>query len=245
MQNIRFTIAAGETKRFEAAGRYLEIIDASGPVDIALSDAAGGIADIARGILSGTYMGTPYAGFDITSATAQTVELFISATEGGTKRQPGVVSVVDGERVKVLQGFAFSAVVTVASGGAGVPIAQIWNGGASTRNVFVQAVTIGSSANDTWNLSTITNVLNTAGANPGNSHDASGGTSSAGPRLDNTGQSLLSQRVYRVGYVQASQDRVITLPRPILLRPNTGLIVALGATTSALRASFEFEEWPI
>lgn len=95
MQNLRFAIAAGETKIFEIAGRYLEIIESAGPLTIELFDANGGQSDEARDVLSGTYMTEPYARTSIYSATAQTVELFMSARGGGTRRQPGVVSVTN------------------------------------------------------------------------------------------------------------------------------------------------------
>lgn len=95
MENLRFNIAAGETKTFERGGRYLEIIDATGPVSIILSDQNGGRADSAKDVLSGTYMATAFAKFEVFSATAQIVELFLSDTSGGTKRQPGSVRVID------------------------------------------------------------------------------------------------------------------------------------------------------
>lgn len=95
MQNLRFTIAAGETKVFEIAGRYLEIIDATGPIDIGLYDRNGSQADDGKGLLSGTYMETAYSKFELTSASAQTIELFLTDTRGGTRRQPGNVRVID------------------------------------------------------------------------------------------------------------------------------------------------------
>lgn len=95
MENLRFAIAAGETKVFQKAGRYLEIIDAIGAVDIGLYDSNGSQADDGRGLLSGTYMETQFSAFEITSATAQTVELFLTDTRGGTRRQPGSVRVID------------------------------------------------------------------------------------------------------------------------------------------------------
>ncbi len=244
MRNLRFTIAAGETKRFEINGRYLEIIDAQGPVNIALSDQAGGTADTATAILSGTYMGTPYSGFTVYSATAQTVELFLSNTTGGTKRQPGVVQVVDGERNKVLSGVCFSGVAQIA-GAAGGPRIQLWNG-STTRDVYLNAIRLGSSAADSWGLLTCTNVLNVAAPNAPENHDPSVGTSpETALRTDNAAQVLTGSRTYKIGYVAANADLVVVLPKPIRLRPGTGAVIYLVGTAGTLRATFEFEEWPI
>jgi len=95
MQNLRFSIAAGETKVFVIAGRYLEIIEATGPVTLGLYDENGSQTDDAKDVLSGTYMEGAFSQFEIFSASAQTVELFLTATRGGTRRQPGNVRVID------------------------------------------------------------------------------------------------------------------------------------------------------
>lgn len=244
MQNFRFTIAALETKRFELAGRYLEIIESQGPVTINLSDKDGGRGDAAANVRSGTFMASPFTGIEVFSATAQTVELFITETSGGTRRQPGTVNVVDGERDKVQQGVCFSGVADV-PGAAGSGRVQVWNPAGSGRLVFVTAVTLGSSVADSWGLWTTTSQLGTAAPNAPQNHDSSG----AGPvaallRTDNTGVALAGVKTYRAGYVQASADRVVVLPRPLLLRPGVGAVAYLNNVAASLRASFEFEEWP-
>lgn len=95
MELITFTFAAGETKRFERAGRYIEVIDALAPVSLFLSDRSGARVGYAVDALSGMYLGGAFAALDIYSATAQTVELLITDGDGGSRRQPGNVAIID------------------------------------------------------------------------------------------------------------------------------------------------------
>ena len=240
MQNLRFAIAAGETKHFEIAGRYLEIIDATGPVSIELFDANGGQSDDARDVLSGTYLTEPYSRFSVYSATAQTLELFLSARGGGTRRQPGVVQVIDGERAKVIAGNCFRGVGQITGNQASI---ELWNPVGSVKNIFVQAVRAGAASADSWGLQTSDFQLTTPGSTPSN--------------LDRTGQAsvallrhgdataLTNPRGHGAGYIPASQDVVILMPRPILLRPGMGCAIYLNAAANTLRATFEWEEWPV
>jgi hypothetical protein len=95
MEILQFTIAAGETKRFEKSGRYIEILDSTYPIDLYLSDASGGRVDYGRGIYSGTFLAGFFQAFELYSATAQTLQLLLTEGTGGTRRQPGIVRVVD------------------------------------------------------------------------------------------------------------------------------------------------------
>ena len=112
MQNLRFSIAAGETKVFVIAGRYLEIIEATGPVTLGLYDENSSQTDDAKDVLSGTFMEGVFSQFEVYSATAQTVELFLTATRGGTRRQPGNVRVID-DITDAIQTAAFQGVTDV------------------------------------------------------------------------------------------------------------------------------------
>jgi len=92
-----FTIAAGETKRYAKAGRYLEVIEANDRLNIVLTNRDGGAVSNVLGALSGVYVEAEFAEFEVTnpSASAQTVQLMIAASRGGSRRAPGVVSVSD------------------------------------------------------------------------------------------------------------------------------------------------------
>lgn len=95
MQLLKFTIAAGETKRFEIAGRYVEIIESDAPVSLLFFDGGGGQTDDAIGAVSGLYIEGAFKAFTVSSATAQSVNLLITEGRGGSRRQPGNVSIID------------------------------------------------------------------------------------------------------------------------------------------------------
>lgn len=95
MEILKFTIAAGESKRFEKAGRYIEIIDADQALSVFFYDENGGQSDDAQGVVSGLFVEGRYSAFVVSSVQAQTVTLLLSDGRGGSRRQPGNVSVID------------------------------------------------------------------------------------------------------------------------------------------------------
>lgn len=107
MELLPFTLAAGETKRFERAGRYLEIIDAPYAVTIKLTGDQGQQGASMRDALAGFYVEGTFAGFEIYSATAQAVTIMVTDGRGGSRRQPGLVRVVDQGTEKTLAGLQF------------------------------------------------------------------------------------------------------------------------------------------
>lgn len=116
MEILKFSIAAGETKRFERAGRYIEVIEADSALSLFFFDENGGQADDAQGIVSGLYIEEPYKAFTVYSATAQSVTLLMSDGRGGSRRQPGNVSIIDKIDPSVMTGgAAYTAIGTGSS----------------------------------------------------------------------------------------------------------------------------------
>lgn len=97
MELLTFTIAAAERKTFELPARYIEIIEASAALDLFLFSSSGHQVNDARGALSGLFIDERemFARFDVRSATAQTITLLVTDGRGGSRRQPGIVRVVD------------------------------------------------------------------------------------------------------------------------------------------------------
>lgn len=104
-----FFIGAGETKVFHKSGRYLEVIAANSLLDIVMLGDAGEVMDEMRGALSGFYAEGQFRQFQLTNPTTsvQTVTLMITDGRGGSRRQPGVVTVIDQgiERVQARKAF--------------------------------------------------------------------------------------------------------------------------------------------
>lgn len=115
---LTLPMAAGETKRLERAGRYIEVIDAAAAFDLYLSDANGGRTEYVKGALSGLYLQGAFGAIELYSPTAQTVLLLVTDGTGGTRRQPGVVRVVDQGAEKTLAARQFfGGVISQATAG--------------------------------------------------------------------------------------------------------------------------------
>lgn len=135
-------MAAGETKVFVKAGRYFEIVDSSAAVTLAFYDKSGTQCDDATAVLSGFYFSESYAQFDIYSATAQTVEIFISSSAAGSKRQPGNVRVIDQSVDKTGSGNQYMQSV---SQGASAGVVSLVNVAANGKTLAIKRLQFSSS----------------------------------------------------------------------------------------------------
>lgn len=99
MQQISLTLAAAQTKTYDIAGAYFEIIDSTGAINVNFVDRHGSRTKDGEllGVVSGTFLEGPYSRFEITDASgvANTVTVLFGFGRGGTRRQPGNVRVID------------------------------------------------------------------------------------------------------------------------------------------------------
>lgn len=95
MEVLKFSIAAGEVKRFEKAGRYVEVIAADAALSMFFFDGDGGQVDDAQGIVSGMFVEESFRALTVYSAAAQSITLLLSDGRGGSRRQPGEVAIID------------------------------------------------------------------------------------------------------------------------------------------------------
>lgn len=144
MELLTFTIAAGELKRFERSGRYFEIIAADSTINVGFYDANGSQTDDAVNALSGLYLEAPFSAFEISSAAAQTVSVLITDGRGGSRRQPGIVSVVDGGKARTLAGQAFFGRLAISVGAGFLAGSQLINPVGSGRRLVVKKLTMNS-----------------------------------------------------------------------------------------------------
>lgn len=139
-------LAAGELKTFMVQGEYLEILEAQYPLDVFMMDRSGGQISTMRQA-EASFFSRPgqFEVFQVQSANAQRVRLFVGSGDAGTRRTAGVVSVVDGEKARTLAGGMFVGGIALA-GSAGVsPYAQLWNPAASGKNLIVQQLSLSGS----------------------------------------------------------------------------------------------------
>lgn len=86
---------AGESKLFAISGQYFELIDATNPVDVLLSDVNGAQRGVMRSAeASFNLKDTDFATVQLYSATAQTIRFAYGTGEAGTRRAAGAVSIV-------------------------------------------------------------------------------------------------------------------------------------------------------
>lgn len=132
---LTITLAANETKPFQKAGRYLEIIaDGGGTINLTFYGSNGAVASNWLNCQSGTFLEDPWGSFSVTnnSASAQSITLLLmDSGRGGSRRQPGVVSVTNKISSKVQRlelsnggllpiGFLATAIITPAQNVNGV-----------------------------------------------------------------------------------------------------------------------------
>lgn len=86
---------AGESKLFAISGQYFELIDATNPIDVLLSDVNGAQRGVMRSAeASFNLKDTDFATVQLYSATAQTIRFAYGTGEAGTRRAAGAVSIV-------------------------------------------------------------------------------------------------------------------------------------------------------
>ncbi|WP_295375628.1 hypothetical protein [uncultured Pseudacidovorax sp.] len=134
--------AAGETKTFQIAGHYIEILDAQYSCDVVLMDRTGSQQSFMRGA-EASFFTRPSGGFEtvqITSAQAQTIRLFVGSGDAGTRRISSTVNVVDGARARTIAGAAFIAGINAQSAAGKIAVAQLRNAPASAKRIVVNRV---------------------------------------------------------------------------------------------------------
>lgn len=237
MELLSFTFAANETKRFERAGRYIEVIDAPYAFNLFLSDAAGGRVDHALNALSGLFLEGNYAAVDMTNgANAQTVTLLVTDGRGGSRRQPGVVQVVDGGRARTLANVAGVGSVPASAVIGNFSHVQLWNPAGSGRNVFVRNVVVATATVNGFYIRTHNAALTTLIGNPVSKLNQNILTSYELRSQSNA--ALLGQGVL-FSATPANTPFPYRFEEPMCLAPGIGLM-ASGGSNSDIQATFDF-----
>lgn len=242
-----------QTMTFSGAGRQ---INAQAIFFRYESGAASGADESIRLRADGNDLGSYYPGDDITlpiAATTWEIEPKSANCVGtvrlgmgrvSSSRLVGNVRVIDGERDKVLSGVCFVANGNTVGVGTNGPFVYLANPSGGAKNIYVSAVRLGSSVADIYGIGTATSwpALATGGIS---NMIRNGPASSAVMRGDAAGFNPAGATQLAGGYIQASTDIVKVFPRPALIRPGECIYAYVGATNGTIRASFEWEEWPV
>lgn len=240
MELLTIALAANQTQQFAKAGTYFEVTDADYPVTIDFTGQNGSLTDTMRNALSGLYLEDPYSSFSITNgATAQTVRVLVMENgRGGSRRQPGVVSVVDGGKARTLAGVAGFGSVASAAAATFRSYVQIWNPPASTNRLVVESVFLSSPTAGSFELRTHNAALVTLNGSPLSKRNQDI-LSSIEFRSNNTSAATFGQGLINT-YLQAATTLQLSFKEPLILDPGFGCLAVPVATNVEIRAGWEF-----
>lgn len=95
MEILTIAMQANQTRVFDRAGRYFEVIEAERPLSVWFYDQHGGRVDDMLNARSGFFIEEPFSRFEVFSASAQAVRVMVTERRGGSRRQPGDVAVIE------------------------------------------------------------------------------------------------------------------------------------------------------
>lgn len=240
LEVLTFTIAAGETKEFRKAGRYVEVLDGVAAVDLFFMDETGEQGS-ALGLLSGTYIAVPFTAFRIKSATQQTVQLLVTDGSGGTRRQPGTVQVVDTNKARTIAGQAFTMACTRAAVAGNVQSAGVWVPAGSAYRAVIEAFAVSSSgAGPYFQLG----MINAALTNDAFIYSKLIGAAGPLSMVRTQGQAAVSPVVANYAFNNAGTYVQVQLKTPVVVRPGFGFIASNVTLGQDLTAVFDVIEEP-
>ncbi|MFT3665577.1 hypothetical protein [Piscinibacter sp.] len=236
---ITVTLAANAVARIERAGRYIEVIDAQYTIaSITLTDDAGGQAAFIRNCLSGIYAEIGFRAFDVVNgASAQTITVMVCTGRGGSRRQPGVVQVVDSSKARVLSNQSFMDFGFASSTAALAAQVQAWNPAGSGKRLIVQKVVVNMSVAGLLNISPSNAALTTL---RGQLSSKLGGGASAASQVRTDQAAVPGTSAKQAFGVSANTPINVLFADPVVLPPGYGLTVWNDVgPVGLLSASFE------
>lgn len=163
MELLTINLAANQTQQFAKSARQIEIIDSTYAVRIDFTASQGQQSDSMVGAVSGLFLRSPFAGFAVTNGpVAQTVTLLlIENGDGGSRRQPGNVRVID-EVTASVQTLGPALAAAIANNVATVVLAP----GANVAGCVIRSASIGvqAGAGGTVNLRLIASPIAPGGS---------------------------------------------------------------------------------
>lgn len=242
-------MGAGEVKVMNLAGRFLEIVEAQYPISIGFVDRNGnaledgGIVNCESGIFVDLAPVGGYAAFTVSSAVAQPIRLLYGGGMGGSRRQPGVVQVVDGARARTLAGAAFAGYAFQPLLAANTALIQLWNPSGSGRRAVIERVGVltDTTNNGAWLTDTVGQLATLVAQ--GKSKLSGGAASIMQIRRANDPASP-SAMPFDAFAVPASSKLSHPLPpqSPIVVLPNQGVTLWGTGVGVALGGTFEWYE---
>jgi hypothetical protein len=247
---LTVTFAANETKPFQKAGRYFEIIaDGGSTVSVTFYGDNGAISANWNNIQSGIFIEDAWTQFTVTnnSAAAQTLTfLLMDNGRGGSRRQPGVVQVIDSDKSTTESGAAFMGVnSTGAVAGGQYGSLLLWNPAGSGKKIILERVYV-DPAGATNIAAGIVNAITGVDAGVVGSKLSGGANSTAhiytyGANVSDPASLMTGHQVW-APTIAAGAEAVLSPKRPIVLLPGYGFMVGARIVATAVTGTFEFWE---
>ncbi len=246
LEILSAAFSAGEIKTYAFTGGYFELIDCPYPVTVTLIGLDGAIKGVMRNAEASFYLTRgDYQTITIESPQAQTLRFAYGSSEAGTRRTAGVVQVVDGGKARTLASNTYLA--SAASGAAAglYSHCQIWNPIGSGKNIVIQQVIMGIVVSGggaaAATLRPTAAPIATLQASP-QSKLINAATGVAQARAEQSAAPLGAAQL--AGFsIQSLVPFVYRMTEPVVLRPGSGLLMAvLQVNTSAELNAELYEE---
>jgi len=192
-----------------------------------------------NGALSGLFLNAPFGGFDVlnTGNQAQVVTLLVcdAGESGGSRRQPGVVQIIDTAKATTQAGAAFAGQTGASPGAAQFGAVQLWNPAGSGKRVIVESMLITNAATPQNIVVGLSSSMAPNNDGAGTSKLSGGAASVAQVRKD-AGLGAIGAAYWALGIAMftvqlpANGNQPRELKRPIILMPGFGL--AAGGTVA-------------
>ncbi len=251
MEVITIDLAANEFKQYRKGGSSIEITDSTYAVSLNLYSDNGSQTNCLQKVLSGHYLKARFGAFDIKNGpVAQSITILAldAGEDGGSRRQPGNVRVIDQSADKTVAGAQFlgSCTSAAAAGQGSLCGIRTTTKGANITQVIVSSGTAGVLQLGYCNGDPTLNPIITA--NMGGNKLASGAVPTAKAVRGNsvgttpTDAELPGFNAFVGFYVPANTPYTLDLPVPIQLPAGYGLVLVSTALLRDVALAVDYEE---
>jgi len=227
-EKISQTLAAGAKLDIGIAGSFLRLSECQWPVTISLLK-EGRVIGTMNNMLAGDYVqGVDFdAVWVVNGAAAQVVGLQISGGGAGSNRVIGEVSIVNGEKSRVLSNQAYSVKLQTVSVAGQLAHCQLFNPGGSGKNLIVDGLLLSVVNQQSISIGEYSTALANANAAAVASKLLGGAVAPVAlPKYGNNAAMLLTTYLAMVTVPNASSVDIDPLMNsPIVVPPGRGLTV--------------------
>jgi hypothetical protein len=253
MESFDINLGAGGTAAalvpMRRAGYGFEVIAANYNIDINFLDVNGGQTNTIKNGFSGLFLGNDFGAFEVFNragnpAQTVTVLVFDRDENGGSRRQPGIVNVVDAGKTRTLSGQSFMGQQQFTAGAATYASVQLFNPVGSGKRVVIEAASMTGSL--AGNL--ILTLISASQVNGGNGHPKLSGGANSTAVLQYASSATYAGLNPSTGDLQkvpnlANTAYPISFKEPVVLLPSYGLMVVSDQNASpSVTGVFEFFE---